>query len=111
MSYWVYLENAGPVEHFEEGGTQVIGGTENPDLNVTYNYSEVFGIFFGWSVKDLHGKKASETLTQLEMMAAKLPNRPYQADYWAPTPGNAGAVVHRLLAWARQYPDGVWRVS
>jgi hypothetical protein len=112
VSYWVYLEEDNTpvsVETFSEGGTLAIGGTVVAELNVTYNYAEVFGIF-KWSVRYLHEKKAADTLEILEYLASVLPNRPWQ-DYWAPTPGNAGAVVHRLLSWAKQNPYATWRVS
>jgi len=113
MSYWVYLEqDCEPVavEPFTDGGTYAVGGSSDAELNVTYNYGEVFSLF-GWSLKKLHQVRAGDTVDALEHLAAKLPNKPYKADYWAPTPGNAGAVVHRLLAWARQHPDATWRVS
>lgn len=31
--------------------------------------------------------------------------------YWKATPGNAGYAASILLAWARQYPQGVWEVN
>lgn len=113
MSYWVYLEDEhGPVsvDRFQEGGTFDLMGETTAILDVTYNYSEVFRMF-EFSLRDLHGMKAGDTAARLEFLAGKLPNRPYKTDYWAPTPGNAGAVVHRLLGWAKQYPDARWRVS
>lgn len=114
MSYWVYLEDdkGSPVavEPFSEGGTLAIGGMTEAELNVTYNYMEVFQLF-DWSIRHLHQKCAVDTIEVLNKLADILPCKPYKADYWAPTPGNAGAVVHRLLSWARSHPDAVWRVS
>lgn len=113
MSYWVYLNNdAGQpvtVAPFQEGGTQQVGGTDVAELNVTYNYSRVFASY-DWAVRDLHGRSAQDTLEELTNLAEQLPNQP-DRDYWRPTPGNAGAVVHRLLAWARQHPNAMWHIS
>lgn len=114
MSYWVYLEDDnGPVtvERFEEGGTYVLGGADQAELNVTYNYHKIYSYeAIHWSIRDLHEKRAYETIPELMRIAGLLPNQPNR-DYWAPTIGNAGAVVHRLLAWAKQHPDATWRVS
>ena len=30
------------------------------------------------------------------------------ADYWRPTPGNAGDVLYVLLKWARHYPYAIF---
>lgn len=112
MSYWVSLNvNNEPVlvSAFDESGTIQVGGCSISELNVTYNYSQVFSLL-KFSLRDLHEKTALETTPKLEELAGLLPNKPYR-DYWAPTPGNAGAVVHRLLLWAKQYPDAVWRVN
>ena len=96
-----------PGEPFKEGGTYSVGGTAACELNITYNYAEVFGSL----VRDLHGKTAAETRDGLESFVAQWPNvRPF-ADYWAPTPGNAVAAVKRLLAFAVAHPLGVWDVS
>jgi hypothetical protein len=111
MSYDITLTNAGPVERFQESGTQAVGGTTEPELNVTYNYAEVFSLF-DWSINDLHGKRAADTTEKLEEIHRKLSvYRPYEKDYWAPTPGNCFKVINRLLLWARQYPNGIWSVS
>ena len=113
MSYWVALQQDGQnvyVDGHSEGGTYALGGTTDADLNVTYNYGEVYCLF-GWSVKELHEQLAEATIPKLTELAEKLPDRPYKADYWAPTPGNAGHVVHILLRWAKQHPMAKWHVS
>lgn len=112
MSYWVYLELPGAlaqVERFEDGGTYVLGGTVNAELNVTYNYSAVFKRY-SFSLRELSGKRAQDTINTLELLTKILPNEP-DPDYWKATRGNAGAVIHRLLRWAHQHPDAIWRVS
>lgn len=109
MSWDVRLENAGPVERFQDGGTQPVGGTDDPKLNITYNYSEVYNIF-DFGIFQLNGTRAGDSIAKMEEIVAKCGTKRF-ADYWAPTPGNAGIAVARLLAWAKQYPEGIWRVS
>ncbi len=112
MSYWVHLERDGvcvEVASHEEGGTYALGGMDVADLNVTYNYSECYRLC-GFSIRDLHERRAGDTVTMLEQVVAFLGDRPYTADHWAPTPGNAGHAAAVLLAWARQHPDAVWEV-
>ena len=126
MSYWVSLHDENgdivDVETFEEGGTQVVGGSTEADLNVTYNYgkpirdamvvadfpySERFDYF---GVSALHGQRAGDTITTLEVGVTILGTE-QDDDYWAATPGNAGYALNILLGWARQYPDAVWNVN
>jgi len=109
MSYWVSLENAGPVERFEDGGTQLLGGSTEAELNITYNYSEVYSIF-DFSINDLNGKRAGDMIEKFEEIVKKCGTHRFD-NYWAPTPGNAGAAIARLLAWAKQYPDATFRAS
>ena len=113
MSYDVRLKDAETGETldagevFQEGGTQAVGGTSECDLNITYNYAEVFGGL----VSDLDGEPANGTLPRLREFVAKWGHlRPYERDYWAPTPGNAVAAIKRLLMFAERHPNGIWEV-
>lgn len=113
MSYSVRLQAAESGETLEldepfmEGGTYAIGGTTECNLNITYNYAEVFGSL----VRDLNGKTAAETTPALrEFCELWKGRRPYETDYWAPTPGNALKAVVRLLSFAERHPSGVWEV-
>ena len=112
MSWDVTLEGAGPVERREDGGTYALGGTTEANLNVTYNYSDAYKLVAksGSLVDLLDGKTASETIPELNRMVERLGGKRFE-DYWAPTPGNAGYALSILLGWARQYPDGTWRVT
>lgn len=109
MSWDIRLEGAGDVESHTEGGTIALGGSTEAILNVTYNYSEVTKLV-NFKFADLDGLKASETIPTLMRVVEVLGDRPNR-DYWAPTPGNAGHAATVLLKWAKQYPDGIWRVS
>ena len=60
-------------------------------------------------LKWLHGKKASETIERLKHAVNVLGVEKSQ-DYWASTQGNAGFALSILLKWAKQHPDGRWRV-
>lgn len=113
MSYDVdLLDKTGMVhymdESFVDGGTYCVGGTTECSINITYNYAEVFGGL----VRELHGKVAKDTLPQLQAFVKQWQHaRPYEKDYWAPTPGNARTAIMRLISFAEKHPDGVWEVS
>lgn len=89
----------------QEGGTQVLGGTDECHLNVTYNYSPLFP--FGTLNKMLAGT----SLPLLDAFIAQYGNCLQYPDYWAPTPGNVVYAVKILHGWAVEHPDGVWNVS
>lgn len=110
MSYDVSLEGDDvKVDHHEEGGTYALGGTDEAWLNVTYNYAEVYRLF-DFSIRDLDGKRAGDTIEVMAAIVEKTGTRRF-TDYWAPTPGNAGAALNTLLTWARANPDATWSVS
>lgn len=99
------------VEHFEDGGTLRIGGTDEAELNVTYNYGGEFRKALGRGFREtLNGERAGDVLALLEK-GVEILGTERSSDYWESTPGNAGAVLQRLAEWARQYPDAVFRVS
>ena len=62
------------VESFTEGGTYILGGSNEADLNVTYNYSKryyrVLGLGDGF--RGLDGMKDEEALPILERGIAAL---------------------------------------
>lgn len=99
------------VERHEEGGTYMIGGNDQAELNVTYNYGRVYRRITGGNLRDmLDGKVAGETIPLLERCVAELGTE-RSADYWEAADGNAGAALAILLGWARQHPDAVWWVN
>lgn len=63
MSYWVkLLDKKGKVcqvERHSEGGTYVMGGTTDAELNITYNYSEPYSEYLDekQGLKFLNGKR------------------------------------------------------
>ncbi len=108
MSWWVYLcdkdSRAMTVDLHQDGGSYVLGGTDEAELNVTYNYGKHFAFR-----DELHGKVAKDTIPILKAAVQRL-GTVRDPDYWEPTPGNAGYACAILLRWAVQHPDAVWEV-
>ena len=94
-----------PVPHFEgEGGTFAIGGSDYAELNVTYNYSEI------WSVEEINGLTGAESEPILAEQVERLGTDRYW-NYWTATDGNVGYMANILLGWARLHPDAKWVVD
>lgn len=127
MSYDIDLIKDGrpaAVPAHAEGGTYVLGGTDQAQLNVTYNYSARYAEVLvplpagegqplalqPFSVHAPQGQRAEDTIPWLEAVVAQLGTEQDRGDYWAATPGNAGYAASILLAWARLHPDGIWEV-
>ncbi len=122
MSWWVSLNDkpeAGDqevkpleVESFQDGGTYVMDGSDEADLNITYNYGGHFREHLDKveGIKWLDGKQAKDTVDALKAAVAALGTEGGE-DYWAATPGNAGIALARLLSWAEQHPNGYWAVD
>jgi len=75
---------------------------------LTYNYSRLYSLA-GFNLREMNGKKASDTISDMESVVEKLGTRK-DDDYWKDTPGNAGAGLAQLLSWAKQCPDGIWEI-
>jgi len=132
MSFWVYLEDhtAEPwcgfkdggcpepcypniqVDRHEEGGTYVLGGNTDAELNITHNYSPYYYEYLDKEkgLRVLDHARAGDAIPDLERAVSVL-GTTRDEDYWAKIEGNAGAPLALLLAWARQYPDAIFRVS
>lgn len=113
MSWDVTLEdeNGKPlkVKPHTEGGTYVMGGTDDAELNVTWNYGKYLGFGEENTFIYLDGKKASDVIDMLQSAVDKL-GTDKDKDYWAVTPGNAGHTLNILLTWAKQHPNGIFRI-
>lgn len=116
MSFWVSLSDENDdlvfVDLHAEGGTYAIGGTDQADINVTYNYAKFYFKHLDEEkgLRWLHEKQAKDTLERLEK-AVEILGTKQETDYWAATEGNAGHALNVLVGWAKQHPEGVWRVS
>ena len=99
----------------QEGGTQVMGGTSDFELNVTYNYSPYYYKYLDLDdgLSWLYGKKARFTQHRLKHAIREIGDLcgggGYK-DYWAPTPDNAIKPLKILLGWAEENPEGEWQV-
>lgn len=117
--------------------TNGLQGTQDADISITYNYSELYYLVLDQSLRDyLNAKKAKETIQTLKLLVNKLGTKQYKRnrdscprcnfsvnvktmfdeesrvqDYWCPTMGNAGHIAAILLDWATLHPEAVWRVS
>jgi hypothetical protein len=98
------------VKRHAEGGTYVVGGTEEAHLNVTYNYSDHFyeTLDEEEGIRWLYGKSGRECTTRLEA-AVKALSTERSNDYWEKTPGNAGYALSTLLKWAKEHPNAKFR--
>ena len=116
MSYWVYLRNEKgnlcQIDKHQNGGTFVLGGTTDAELNVTYNYGGLYRDYLDKNrgLKWLHNKKAEDTIKRLEFAIIKL-GTIRNSDYWNPTKGNAGYALSILASWAKMNPKGIWEVN
>jgi len=95
MSWWISLRDS-QGNYLEtdticcEGGTQVVGGTSEAVLNVTYNYSKHF--YF----PKLQGLTAIEAKPILSEASEQLKDDT-DKDYWKATEGNAKRAIQTLL--------------
>lgn len=106
MSWNISLVNGEDlkVPKFNEGGTQVMGGSTRPEMSVTYNYGGHFAF------RSLHGIQARRSIPMLKQAMERLGDTPDE-DYWAHTPGNAGHACAVLLGWARLHLEAKWNVT
>lgn len=81
---------------------------ETFETTVTYNFHKVYRLV-GFNVRELSGMTGAASAPLLQALVAFLGTEDYR-DPWAPTPGNAGAALARLLKEARRMPDAVWNV-
>ena len=114
MSYDISLVDpvlGSPVEVIphEEGGTYALGGSNQAELNVTYNYSICYSLV-GFSLKAIDGLTGDKAALLLGEAVSRLGITQYE-DYWAPTPGNAGYAAGILLSWANQHPRAIFEVT
>ena len=117
MSWTVYLvdpdegSSLNSKNSIQEGGTQVVGGTNSCELNITYNYSPLYYKVFpnDEGLKWLEGKTGREVRDDLRIIIECLGTK-RNDDYWKPTMGNAGIALSILRGWAREHPDGVFKI-
>lgn len=116
MSYGVYFTD--PVSrdvielkdvHFMRGGTYAVGGTKELYLNITYNYATNYAKH-SFSIRDLQGKTALESITELERVIPLLGDE-VSDNYWDATDGNAKRALISLLTMAKIRPDAIIEIN
>jgi len=100
MSWDLYVrddEGVVQVDKHEEGGTFVLGGSKDAELNITYNYSNIFAF------RTLNGKTCEDCIEWLESLI-KILGTDRDEDYWESTEGNVGYCLSVILSWCQQHP-------
>lgn len=104
MSYELYVRDKDGVcqskTNRSEGGTFVVGGTKECNLNITWNYSKVFYI------RILDGKTAGDCIDWLEAII-KILGTEQDLDYWKATNGNVGYTLSIILEWCKEFPEAI----
>lgn len=100
------------MDSHEDGGTYVLGGTNQACLNITYNYSKFFydTLDAEKGLRFLNGMTAENVTPLLEVSVLALGTE-RDNDYWKATEGNAGYALSILLKWAKQHPRGIFEVT
>lgn len=92
-------------KHQISGGTYAMGGTTDPWLNITYNYSKWFVKYLGeGGIRSLYGKQAKEVAEILIKTIPKM-KTDVDRDYWAATEGNARKALSDLLSLTLLVPQ------
>jgi len=115
MSYDIYMKcsqckgTLNSEESCEEGGTYVMGGTDECALNVTYNYSSYYYKYIDEEkgIRWIYGRTGKECLPVLEKVITQL-NDDINSDYWKATEGNAKKPLIRLTKWCKEFPEGIF---
>lgn len=115
MSYDIYLKNPitkEPIiletQHFVQGGTYSINGTQELWLNITWNYSDHYYHVFGEKgIRTIYGMTGAESIPIIKNAMSQLTDD-VSDNYWEATEGNAKQALAGLLAFAQMRPDGIW---
>lgn len=102
--------------HNLRGGVYNLNGSNECELNVTYNYSKYYYKCLSKEegLRWLHGKKAKDTVKTLLHAVVRLNvvNLDYKKEgYWDSTERNAREALLDLLKLAYLRPEGVWSVE
>jgi hypothetical protein len=113
MSYDVSLKNNNgavvAVTSHNNGGTVCVGSSSEAAMSVTYNYADIYALV-DFDLWGFDGMSAKDSIPILDKLVEKFGTKQYK-DYWAATPGNAGAALSVMLEWAKKYPEAVWSIT
>ena len=105
MSYDLEF-NCGPLvePHYIRGGTYALGGSNEPCINITYNYASFFWEHLGeGGIRSLYGMTAAQVVARLDEVLPSMKGAPND-DYWQPCEGNAKAALQKLRELAAMCP-------
>lgn len=93
-------------KHNIAGGTYALGGTDEAEFNITYNYSKWFykHIDKDLGLRFLNNKTVKEVKVILEKAISEMSGDP-STNYWDATEGNAKRSLEKLLALANMCDD------
>ena len=110
----------GGIVQAEVIGSEFVNGQERPklgqkpitdaELNVTYNYYKQYEPILGDGMKFFQDMSTEDAIPHLEKVVDTLGTK-VNPDYWASTPGNAGAAAESLLFLCKECPGGIIKVS
>lgn len=89
---------------FIPGGTYTVPGTRFAEVNVTYNYHPFFAGMWEGGIRSFHGMPAHQAAQFMEE-AIETFGTEQDSDYWAATPGNAGAAIQTIVDVIRSCPQ------
>ena len=86
-------------------------GTTEAEIDLTYNYSPYYYQYIDKEegLRWIYGKKAKETISRFESAIRHL-GVEQDRNYYKATPGNAGYALSILLSWAKEHPNGIWKI-
>ena len=98
----------GEVREFESprfipGGNYVFPGTRFAEVNITYNYSPFYADIWEDGIRSFDGMPAQEAAEAMEQ-AIDVFGTNQDENYWAATPGNAGAAIQTVVDVIRNCP-------
>ena len=91
------------VNHFTEGGTYVLGGSDEANLNITWNYCQYYYrvLEIEGGLRGLNNQTVEYALPILKQGIEQL-GTDESSDYWEPTEGNARKALVILANWCAQ---------
>ena len=102
MSYDIRLEDENGCEVYDEVGYPY-------ELNMTYNYYPILSKLFGEkSIRVVYGMRCEKSIPLLEGAISVLGDDE-TTDKYQPTEGNVKCALKRMLGFAKDNPNAIWR--
>ena len=100
------------VDNLTYGSTVAIGGSDDADMSLTWNYSPFYfrSVNKDTGLRWINLQKGEDVKEVLEKAVKELGTEQAE-DYWADTPGNAGHALSILLRWIEKNPKGIFHIS